>query len=155
MSILSSNKCKAKDPSACPYHGSASRMEESLAKNDIAGYLKAKEDFERASEAKLAELKLSNPDFRDPNSFSEEDKKSIAAMKVDDNGYVNVHEFTHSWFNQQAQYLHEVLTSEEVGEGLKIKSNFNYHEDAVHIDDLPKALARLRAHYWARNRETR
>lgn len=154
MSILSSNKCKAKDPSKCPYHGAASRMKESLTGKDIAGYLKAKEDLERASESELDELKLSSPDSRDPNFFSTEDKKSIAAMKVDDDGYVNIHEFT-EWFNQQAQYLHRVLTSQEVRVGLKIKSDFNYHEDSVHIDDLPKALARIRSYYWAINRETR
>lgn len=46
--MINTTGCKAKNPSACPYHGAALRMEEAQVKGDFEAYFAARTDFEKA-----------------------------------------------------------------------------------------------------------
>lgn len=48
MKTDTQTKCRAKDPSACPYHGAEQRMNEAAARGDFAAYEAARDEFEKA-----------------------------------------------------------------------------------------------------------
>jgi hypothetical protein len=41
-------KCRAKDPTACPYHGAVNRMTEAIRAGDVSAYITAQQDMEKA-----------------------------------------------------------------------------------------------------------
>jgi len=57
------SKCKAKEPSTCPYHGAALRMSDAISTNNLTGYLKAREDFEEAAAKNKRALRKPVEDF--------------------------------------------------------------------------------------------
>lgn len=93
---------------------------------------------------------------RDPNFFTAEEKAEILSLPVDKNGNVNIHDFCHDWFHQQAQYLSREFVKPEVAEGMRLNSgDGNYHSAYVFREDLPEVIARIRKIYWALGRTTR